>query len=325
MRRVNLERAAAAIPANAYVEIVQSDQNSDLPAARQYAPLSLVGQSSAFAAPPVGITEGVGTVVKSAVEKIGDFKRTTLFIDITGLLASATDLDIVGALGSDIVVNGAFAADTDWTKPANWTIAAGVATSDGTQVGDADLVNVGPVAVAGAVYQFTFTVSGWTAGNVTPVIGSQEGTDRGADGTYVEYIIAANTAAPILRADLDFAGNVDNVTVKRVQPSYLFQIDPVLHGTIFKGSVECVETPSGAVDDLDFYAAVEATGYYDLLVTDLTDSVLLTKGGSWTASATPVALSGLPAANQYLYLVAGAGAGGGTFVGGQFVIELWGY
>ena len=31
-------------------------------------------------------------------------------------------------IGLDLVINGAFAADTDWTKGAGWTIAVGVAT-----------------------------------------------------------------------------------------------------------------------------------------------------------------------------------------------------
>ena len=39
----------------------------------------------------------------------------------------------------DRVTNGAFAADTDWTKGDGWSIAAGVANCDGSQTGGSNL------------------------------------------------------------------------------------------------------------------------------------------------------------------------------------------
>lgn len=43
-----------------------------------------------------GITGGPGTVYKTTVRLWGDIYRTTIFIDITGLQSSTTDLDIIG-------------------------------------------------------------------------------------------------------------------------------------------------------------------------------------------------------------------------------------
>lgn len=117
--------------------------------------------------------------------------------------------------GSDLVTNGAMAADTDWTKGTGWTIAAGVASSDGTQVADSDLTQ-DITAVTSSIYQVVFTVSGYSAGNVTAVVGDTEGTDRAANGTFTEYIIAGAGTDIDIRADLDFVGNIDNVTVKLV-------------------------------------------------------------------------------------------------------------
>lgn len=116
---------------------------------------------------------------------------------------------------TDLATNGAFAADTDWTKGTGWTIAAGVAASSGAQTGDSDLEQDGSV-VEGKAYLVTFTVSGYSTGNVTPVLGDVEGTDRGADGTHVETIVAGAGGVIALRADADFIGNVDNISVAPV-------------------------------------------------------------------------------------------------------------
>lgn len=50
-------------------------------------------------------------------------------------IASSTVLGAGGAAVSEpaeFIVNGGFATDTDWTKGAGWTIAAGVAANSGT-------------------------------------------------------------------------------------------------------------------------------------------------------------------------------------------------
>jgi hypothetical protein len=46
--------------------------------------------------PGAGFSGGTGTVIKSAVEKVGGIIRTSFLIDLTGLSSSTTDLDIIG-------------------------------------------------------------------------------------------------------------------------------------------------------------------------------------------------------------------------------------
>lgn len=113
---------------------------------------------------------------------------------------------------TDLATNGALASDTGWTKGTGWTIGAGVASSDASQAGDSDLEQDGGV-VEGKAYRVTFTVSGYSAGNVTAVLGGTEGTDRGADGTFTETIVAGSDGVIALRADANFAGSVDNISV----------------------------------------------------------------------------------------------------------------
>lgn len=43
-----------------------------------------------------GVTGGTGTVYKTSLTKIGDIKRLSILLDLTGLASSTTDLDIIG-------------------------------------------------------------------------------------------------------------------------------------------------------------------------------------------------------------------------------------
>lgn len=111
---------------------------------------------------------------------------------------------------SELVTNGAFASDTSWTKGTGWTIAAGVATSDASQAANADLSQTPTVVVENEWYYVTFTITAYTAGNVRPVVGGTAGTNRASAATFSEYIKAGSDGTILLRADLDFAGSIDN-------------------------------------------------------------------------------------------------------------------
>ena len=121
----------------------------------------------------------------------------------------------------DVVTNGAFAADTDWTKDAPWTIAAGVASSDGSQVAVSNLYQA--AVTDGLTYYVSFTVSGYSAGNVRAVLGTTgTGTSRAANGTYSQFLTAggSNPTRLNIEADADFIGNIDNVTAFAVAEGY---------------------------------------------------------------------------------------------------------
>ncbi len=117
----------------------------------------------------------------------------------------------------DLVTNGGFDGDTDWTLGDGWSISGGNASSDGSQSADSDLEQDFLIEV-GKSYEVIFTVSGVGSGNVTPVVGGTEGTDRSSNATFTETIVAGAGASPRfkLRADLDFDGDVDVVSVREV-------------------------------------------------------------------------------------------------------------
>lgn len=121
--------------------------------------------------------------------------------------------------GSDLVTNGDFATDTNWSKGSGWTISGGTASCDGTQATLSNLAqNIS--AVTGTTYRVTFTVSNHSAGSVQPVIaGDGNGTTVTTDGTYVENIVAGSIGTNLdLRADADFIGDIDDVSVEEVYP-----------------------------------------------------------------------------------------------------------
>ena len=116
--------------------------------------------------------------------------------------------------GATVVANGGFTADTNWTKGAGWTISGGAAHSDGSQAADSNLSQAA-VLTATNTYLVTFTISNYSAGNIRPVCGTALGTNRSANGAHTEHIIGNGTGFA-LRADLDFIGDVDNVSVQKV-------------------------------------------------------------------------------------------------------------
>lgn len=117
--------------------------------------------------------------------------------------------------------------------------------------------------------------------------------------------------------DLDIIGNTGGAA-----SANFGQITAALNGTITGGRVTCLEVPAGGSTDIDFYSATVGTGAQDVDVTTLTETVLVTSGGAWTSGASK-GMTGLPAANSYLYVVNGA-ASGGTFTAGKFLIEFFG-
>ena len=112
--------------------------------------------------------------------------------------------------GADVVTNGAFDSDTGWTKGTGWTIGSNVASSDGSQSADSDLEQA-QTLTDGVKFAVTFTISNYSAGNATPVVGGVEGTDRAANGTFTEEITSSTADTLAIRADLDFIGDIDDV------------------------------------------------------------------------------------------------------------------
>lgn len=114
------------------------------------------------------------------------------------------------------VTNGTFATDTDWTKGAGWTIAAGVATATGAI--STAISQTSPVTfVQGQAYRVTYTITR-SAGGLIPSIGGTSGVERTASGTYNEVIIAGSSQTTAFTGNA-FTGTLDNVSINIAAPA----------------------------------------------------------------------------------------------------------
>jgi hypothetical protein len=127
---------------------------------------------------------------------------------------SATSLTLSQAATADYgyVANGTFTGSA-----ASWTLGAGWAygTNNVTHTsGTATLVpNPAVNIVIGGVYTLTYTVSGRSAGTITPTLGGAAGTARTTNGTFIQALTATTTGNLIFTPDTAFNGTIDDVSI----------------------------------------------------------------------------------------------------------------
>ena len=162
------------------------------------------------------------------------------------------------------------------------------------------------------------------------------------DGTGTLYkanvTVAGDLITTTIVIDLTGLRNTAAVDIIGVDGSsevaHIGQITSALNGTIFAGTMECIETVVGGEPDIDLYAATEGTGTEDSAITALAETALITAGQDWASvhddTASVVQKMGLiagavPDADEYLYLVGGGGTTDADYSAGIFVINLYGY
>jgi len=140
-----------------------------------------------------------------------DYTRGTLatYVDCNGLIKMS------GISDTELVTNGDFATDSDWTKGTGVTILNGKANwnNTGNNVG----VTQNGIFTIGKTYKVEFTVSNYVGGTVR-VRAPFTGTRIRANGTYTFYG-AATTDFLYLQGETQFGNpqfSIDNVSVKEV-------------------------------------------------------------------------------------------------------------
>ena len=104
-------------------------------------------------------------------------------------------------------------------------------------------------------------------------------------------------------------------------PCHIGQITAARNGTGIMGTITCLEAPVGGDPDIDLYSATEATGAEDTAISTLTETELVDSGDHSLGSVK--VLTAFPAADEYLYLVAGATTDA-DYSAGKLLIDLWG-
>ena len=139
--------------------------------------------------------------------------------------------DSAPLIGKELVVNGDFSTDSDWTKEAGWNIQNGKATKSGSTssalIQNIDIPN-------GRVFQLTFNVSGVNNGHLKAELFGGGGNDSFfnildiSNGSY-SFTTTTTTDRESFQfyAYGNFDGSIDNVSIKEV-----FNID----GETYDGS-----------------------------------------------------------------------------------------
>lgn len=162
-------------------------------------------------------TAGVLNGVTLAQPGISNGKLSVLLDGASGL-ANLFSVGITSHPQNELVNNGGFDSDASWTKGIGWTISGGVAAH---AAGSASDLSISGVFLAGwgLNYTVTFTVTGQTAGSVTPKMGTKVLTTRTENGPYTESAVHAGTSVLTFSASADFDGSIDNVSVRTTSGS----------------------------------------------------------------------------------------------------------
>ena len=125
-------------------------------------------------------------------------------------------IERVGYYGSELITNGGFDTDSNWSKGTGWTITNGKLNCDGSQSGNTDC-SQNITTQSSKIYKITYTISQYSAGGVFIRINSGNVTStQTSDGTFTEYLTGAGGTDIKIRANSLFIGSIDNVSVVEV-------------------------------------------------------------------------------------------------------------
>jgi hypothetical protein len=124
-----------------------------------------------------------------------------------GTMRYRTGVEYVEVTSIELVTNGDFATDSDWTKGTGWTISGGKA--NGASAGG-DVTQAISIPI-NKTYRVNYTISNYSSGIFRIILGAYvSGTNRSANGTYTDILTVTNTSSNSL---LYLAGDVSAVTL----------------------------------------------------------------------------------------------------------------
>ena len=157
---------------------------------------------------PSAVSSGkVHSVFPNSTDADFDFNRDS---DATRVNSEGL-IERVGYYGSELITNGSFDTDSNWTKGTGWSISGGVASHTGSQ----SLIGQQNILTIGRIYKITFDLSGADGSNYARLLTSQY--PNGANYT-TNGRITVNTISNIDDFYIYGVGDIsiDNVSVKEV-------------------------------------------------------------------------------------------------------------
>ena len=133
--------------------------------------------------------------------------------------------------GAELVVNGDFATDSDWTHGAGWSISAGALQCSGGG-GGAVSTNSATLTI-GKTYFVDFTIDAGMTGSASLNAGVA-GTARTTAGDFTEVLTATGTALAVQQRGAGFTGSISIVSVK--EASHGANVDGVEYFNTLNGN-----------------------------------------------------------------------------------------
>ena len=135
-------------------------------------------------------------------------------------------------IGSELVVNGGFDTDSDWSKGTGWSIANGSASYDGSGTGYQYILQ-SITTTSGSIYKINFDVLSSTGSNLNIVdFGSvRVNQSHLTEGNYTFYAQADSSSENIIiYANGTDTFSIDNVSVKEVGQNWTFSDGATITG-----------------------------------------------------------------------------------------------
>jgi len=174
-------------------------------------------------------------------------------------LATLSDTDDTDLVGSELVTNGTFDSDSDWTKGTGWSIAGGKAISQNTAISDTLTPSVNIGMVQGKSYAFTFNIVDYTSGSLTFAVFDGAG---GASPQFTNvgkftwiYTAVRDNDQFVVRAAPTFTGSIDNISVR------LAEEDRSVNGNGLQVFGTVTREPVATGADLVAYSGFSGTNY----------------------------------------------------------------
>ena len=125
--------------------------------------------------------------------------------------------NMMSAFELNLVTNGTFDTDSDWSKGTGWSIANGVAASDGSQSSNSGLIQYN-VHTSGKTYTLTFDVVSTNSEQIKFWVNGAQNifTSALGVGTHTYTYTALHTGTAYFEATAAFVGSIDNVKIQEV-------------------------------------------------------------------------------------------------------------
>ena len=127
-----------------------------------------------------------------------------------------SQLNLLTSEQPNLVVNGTFDTDSDWSKGTGWTISGGKANSDGTQ--SVSYLRQNNKVNLTSLYRIKFTVSNSTSGTLRYIKGNGgAATSVTNNGEYSFESTWDGSSPDLVFQSFNFVGSIDNVSVQLVR------------------------------------------------------------------------------------------------------------